>query len=122
MAEVDTLLESHTPGCIATVLNQHGHRSGDGRPFTRKMVVDLVKDHDALKSRYDRLRDKGFLTQEEIAKQLGITPETVRTWARRGLLRAHPYTDRYQCLYEPPSQHPPQKMQGRRLADRRAFP
>ncbi|MEK6630698.1 MAG: recombinase family protein [Acidobacteriota bacterium] len=122
MAEVDTLLESHTPGCIATVLNQHGHRSGEGRPFTRKMVVDLVKDHDALKSRYDRLRDKGFLTQEEIAKQLGITPETVRTWARRGLLRAHPYTDRYQCLYEPPSQHPPQKMQGRRLADRRAFP
>ncbi|MBE3071691.1 MAG: hypothetical protein IMZ67_01835, partial [Acidobacteria bacterium] len=44
MAEVDTLLESHTPGCIATMLNQHGHRSGDGRPFTRKMVVDLVKD------------------------------------------------------------------------------
>jgi hypothetical protein len=122
MAEVDTLLESHTPGCVATMLNQHGHRSGDGRPFTRKMVVDLVKDHEALKSRYDRLRDKGFLTQEEIAKQLGITPETVRTWARRGLLRAHPYTDRYQCLYEPPNQHPPKKMQGHKLADRRVFP
>ena len=44
MAEVDTLLESHTPGRIATILNQNGHRSGDGRLFTRKMVVDLVKD------------------------------------------------------------------------------
>jgi DNA invertase Pin-like site-specific DNA recombinase len=52
MAEVDTLLESHTPGRIATILNQHGHRSGDGRLFTRKMVVDLVKDNEVLKSRY----------------------------------------------------------------------
>jgi DNA invertase Pin-like site-specific DNA recombinase len=102
MAEVDTLLESYTPGQIATILNQNGHRSGEGRLFTRKMVVDLVKDHEALKSRYERLRDKGFLTQEEIAERLGITPETVRTWARQGLLHAHPYTDRGQCLYEPP--------------------
>lgn len=122
MTEVDALLESHTPGRIATILNQNGHRSGNGKPFTRKMVVDLVKDHDALKSRYDRLRDKGCLTQEEMAERLGITPPTVRTWARHGLLRAHPYTDRQQCLYEPPGAHSPRKMQGHKLAGRRAFP
>ena len=119
MAEVDTLLEFHTPGRIATILNQNGHRSGDGRLFTRKMVADLVKDHEALKSRYERLRDKGFLTQEEMADRLVITPGTVRTWARHGLLQAHPYTDRGQCLYEPPGEHPPRKMQGHKLADRR---
>lgn len=119
LAEVDTLLESHTPGHIATILNQNGHRSGDGRLFTRKMVVDLVKDHETLKSRYERLRDKGFLTQEEMGERLGITPDTVRTWARNGLLHAHSYTDRGQCLYEPPGEHPPRKMQGHRLADRR---
>ena len=121
MAEVDTLLESHTPGRIATILNQNGHRSGDGRLFTRKMVVDLVKDHEALKSRYERLRDRGFLTQEEIAEMLGITPDTVRTWARHGLLRAHPHTDRGQCLYEPPGEHPPTKMQGHKLDGRRVL-
>ncbi|MGZ3602599.1 MAG: recombinase family protein, partial [Ktedonobacterales bacterium] len=59
MAEVDALLESHTPGRIATILNQKGHRSGDGRLFTRKMVFDLVKDNEALKSRYERLRNRG---------------------------------------------------------------
>jgi hypothetical protein len=36
MAEVDRLLESYTPGRIATILNKNGHRSGDGRLFTRK--------------------------------------------------------------------------------------
>jgi DNA invertase Pin-like site-specific DNA recombinase len=122
MAEVDTLLESHTPGRIATILNENGHRSGNGRLFTRQMIVDLVKDHDSLKNRYDRLRDKGFLTQEEMAERLSVTPPTVRTWARCGLLRAHPYTDRHQCLYEPLGAHPPRKMQGHKLAGRRAFP
>ena len=121
MAEVDALLESHTPGRIATILNHNGHRSGEGRLFTRKMVVDLVKDNELLKSRYERLRDKGFLTQEEMAERLGITPDTVRTWARHGLLRAHPYTDRGQCLYEPPGEHPPRKMQGHKLVDRCVF-
>ena len=121
MDEVDTLLESHTPGRIATILNQNGHRSGDGRLFTRKMIVDLVKDHEPLKSRYERLRERGFLTQEEIAEMLGITPDTVRTWARHGLLRAHSYTDRGQCLYEPPGEHPPRKMQGHKLDGRRVL-
>lgn len=122
MAEVDLLLESHTPGRIATILNEAGHRSGNGRRFTRQMIADLVKDHDSLKSRHDRLRARGFLTQEEMADRLGVTPPTVRTWARHGLLRAHPYTDRQQCLYEPPGGHPPKKMQGHKLAGRRAFP
>ena len=85
------------------------------------MVFDLVKDNAALKSRYDRLRNRGFLTQEEMAEKLGITPGTVRTWARHGLLCAHPYTDRGQCLYEPPGEHSPRKMQGHKLADRRVL-
>src|SRR5260370_9893575 len=66
MTEVDTLLESPTPGRIATILNQNGHPSGDGRLFTRKMVADLVKDHETLKSRYERLRHTGFPPQHAI--------------------------------------------------------
>jgi hypothetical protein len=120
VAEVDKLLDSHTPGVVAEILNKNGRRSGNGRPFTRKMVSDLVKDNDCLKSRYQRLREKGYLTQEEMAERLGVIPQTVRTWARQGLLRAHPYTDRKQCLYELPKKNPPTKKRGRpKLTERR---
>jgi DNA invertase Pin-like site-specific DNA recombinase len=122
MAEVDKLLDSHTPGVIAVILNKDGRRSGNGRPFTRRMVFDLVKDNDCLKSRYQRLREKGYLTQKEMAERLDVIPQTVRTWARQGLLRAHPYTDRKQCLYEPPGKNPPTKKRGHpKLAERRRF-
>ena len=120
VAEVNKLLDSHTPSVVAGILNKQGHRSGHGRAFTRKMIVDLVKDNDSIKSRYQRLREKGYLTQGEMAERLDITPQTVRTWARHGLLRAHPYTDRKQCLYEPPDKNHPTKKRGHpKLAERR---
>jgi DNA invertase Pin-like site-specific DNA recombinase len=120
VAEVDKLLDSHTPGVVAGILNQKGRRSGHGKAFTRQMIVDLVRANDSIRSRYQRLREKGYLTQEEMAERLGVISQTVRTWARHGLLRAHPYTDRGQCLYEPPGKNPPTKKQGHpKLADRR---
>jgi hypothetical protein len=120
VAEIDKLLDSYTPGVVAGILNQKGCRSGHGKAFTRQMIVDLVRANDSISSRYQRLREKGYLTQEEMAERLGVTSQTVRTWARHGLLRAHPYTDRGQCLYEPPGKNPPTKKQGHpKLADRR---
>lgn len=122
VAEVDKLLDSYTPGVVAGILNQKGCRSGHGKAFTRQMIVDLVRANDSIRSRYQRLREKGYLTQEEMAERLGVTSQTVRTWARHGLLRAHPYTDRGQCLYEPPGENPPTKKQGHpKLADRRRY-
>ena len=122
VAEVDKLLDSYTPGVVAGILNQKGCRSGHGKAFTRQMIVDLVRANDSIRSRYQRLREKGYLTQEEMAERLGVTSQTVRTWARHGLLRAHPYTDRGQCLYEPPGKNPPTKKQGHpKLADRRRY-
>lgn len=122
VAEIDKLLDSYTPGVVAGILNQKGCRSGHGKAFTRQMIVDLVRANDSISSRYQRLREKGYLTQEEMAERLGVTSQTVRTWARHGLLRAHPYTDRGQCLYEPPGKNPPTKKQGHpKLADRRRY-
>jgi predicted site-specific integrase-resolvase len=61
-----------------------------------------------------------MLTQAEIARRLNISVATVKVWGHRGLLPRHIYNDKHECLYEPPGEHPPVKMQGRRLSNRRS--
>ena len=50
-----------------------------------------------------------MLTVHEIAKRLDVSPETVKIWQRAGLLLAHRYNDKGQCLFEPPSADAPTK-------------
>jgi len=42
------------------------------------------------------------LTEEEIAALTGIAVASVKEWRYRGLLRAHRYSDRGDCLFEAP--------------------
>lgn len=121
VAEIDALLDEHTEGEIARILNERGHLSGEGKPFHTKMVKRLRRNYE-LKARYNRLRDAGMLTLHEIAVQLGIAPQTVKIWRARGLLRAHEHNDKSECLYEPTGDDPPVKMQGTKLSERRRFP
>ena len=81
----------------------------------------LRRDY-GLKKRYDRLRDAGMLTLEEMAMLLDVGTQTVKIWRRQGLLKAHAYNDKNECLYEHPGDDPPVKAQGRKLAQRRLFP
>lgn len=121
ITEIDRLLNDHTIGKIAPRLNQQGFRSGVGLPFTAKIVARLCRDYQ-LKSRYDRLREAGKITQAEIATQLQVTTTTVKIWRRHGLLCGHPYNDKNECLFDPPDQAAPVKSQGRKLSERRRFP
>ena len=57
VAEIDALLDDHTEGEIAHILNARGHVSGEGLPFHAFMVQRLRRDYQ-LKTRYDRLRDR----------------------------------------------------------------
>jgi DNA-directed RNA polymerase specialized sigma24 family protein len=41
-----------------------------------------------VKPRYDRLRDLGRLTLDEIAQALTVHPKTVKMWAVHGLVRS----------------------------------
>jgi len=100
--EVDLLLDNHTETEIAPILNRMGLRSGSGQPFTMMSVHNIRRNY-GLKSHFQRLRDKGLLTIEEIAERLGIAPCVVKTWRDKGLLQAHRYNDRDECLYEPPA-------------------
>jgi len=110
VAEIDRLLDSSNYREIAQSLNQHGFRTGFGQAF-HPAIISRICTTRGLKSRYDRLRAQGMLTLQEISSQLHVGPDTVRNWARHGLLRPHSYTDLNSCLYEPPNPnlHPKSK-------------
>lgn len=121
VAEIDTLLDDYTEAPIARILNERGHVSGEGKPFHALMVQRLRRDY-GLKTRYDRLRDAGMLSLDEMAALLKVTTSTVKKWRNHGLVRAHVYNDKRECLYAHPGDDLPAKSQGRKLAQRRRFP
>jgi hypothetical protein len=86
----------------------------------------VQKRLDTLKPRYDRLRESGMLTAQEIAQALRVNPKTIRIWRTHGLLQAHAYTDKGDYLYEPPGKDAPKKAQGvkfsRRVSEVRLIP
>jgi DNA invertase Pin-like site-specific DNA recombinase len=121
IAEVDRLLDDHTDGRIAALLNEKGWRSGKGGTFTKRMI-SRIRCQYHLRSRFDRLRAAGMLTQREIAEQLGVHSTTIHDWRRSGLLKAHAYHNKPEYLYEPVGANGPLRRQGIKLTDPRRFP
>jgi DNA invertase Pin-like site-specific DNA recombinase len=115
--DVDRLLEDHTDGQIAVILNERGIRSGEGKRFSRTIVARIRRDYN-LTPRYDPLRAAGMLTVQEMAVLLRVTPDCVKIWNRHGLLHSHAYNDRNECLYEASADNLPQKAQGYKLSER----
>jgi DNA invertase Pin-like site-specific DNA recombinase len=121
IAEIDRLLDHYTEGQIAVMLNQRGLRSGEGKPFHSRLVARIRHNH-GLKPRYDRLRETGMYTIDEMTTLLGVRADTVKQWGRHGLLLRHAYTDKNEYLYAHPGDHPPTKSMGLKLSRRRRFP
>jgi hypothetical protein len=121
IAEIDALLDDYTEAEIALILNDRGHVSGEGKRFHAGIVQRLRRDYN-MKKRYDRLRDAGMLSLQEMADLLDVATVTVKKWRNHDLLRAHAYNDKNECLYEHPGDEPPAKSQGRKLSKRRRFP
>jgi hypothetical protein len=125
---VDKLLDEHVYSEIADMLNERGFRPGaSARPgraadrFSAKHVAYLMHTY-GLRSRYDRLRQRGLLNRKEMADRLGIHEQTVDRWAKFGILRAHSYNDHGWELYELLGTNLPLKHSSRwdRLVDRSA--
>jgi hypothetical protein len=116
--EIDRLLDEYTPAQIAGVLNARGLATGAGETFHSRLVARLARDYH-LKPRYDRLRERGMLTLQEIADALQVSTHTAKIWLRSGLLRGHAYSDKNESLYEPPGDSAPRKKPGARLSRRR---
>ncbi len=118
---IDQLLNNNTVPQIAAILNQRGIMSGAGKPFHPHLVARLVRSY-GLKPRYDRLREAGLLTLQEMADALHISPTHVKIWNRHGLIRGHAYSDKNECLFEPPGVNSPRKAQGTKLSLRHPDP
>ena len=64
------MLDDHTYPEIAALLNEKGFRTGEGKYFDPVTLKQLKHVYN-LKSRYDRMRERGFITAQEIADMLG---------------------------------------------------
>ena len=119
--QIDRLLEYNADRQVANILNQQGLRSGKGRRFNKR-ILGHIRSGYGLKSRCDRLREAGMLTQKEMAERLGVNTKTVQKWRAAGLLRGYACNDQNKCLYDPPGADPPVEHMGSKLSKRRRFP
>jgi hypothetical protein len=119
LACLDRLLDDHTDAEVAAALNRADHRSGEGKPFTARIVLHLRRAHQ-LPSHADRLHAAGLLSLTEMAQRLGVHPTTIKNWHRAGLLSSHKANDKNEQLFEPPLPDDPRlvKCMGRRLSNR----
>ena len=100
VARIDALLNEYTERGVAQRLNAEGLHPVDGAGFTLGSVRYLRQAH-GLRSRWQRLRDQGWLTQTEVAVALQVGVATVKHWRRQDLLRAAPYNEKPEYLYAP---------------------
>ena len=107
VVEIDRLLAEHTDGKIAEILNERGFRSGQGHRFHGGIVSKIRLDY-GLRSRHERLVERGMVSADELASIVGVSHQTVLRWRRSGLVLAHPYNDKGQYLYDPSGGIPPE--------------
>lgn len=105
VSQIDQLLAQFTDTQIADILNQRGFHSGRGHRFEGKIVSNIRHKY-KLKTRYQRLREQGMLSAQELASRIGVSRQTVLRWRKDGALDAHAYTDKNQFLYDPATQVP----------------
>jgi hypothetical protein len=63
-------------------------------------VTALCRAHD-IPGHRDRLRVAGMLTLHDIAGDLGVAPDTVKKWQRRGLITSRRIDGRHEHRYHP---------------------
>jgi hypothetical protein len=102
LREVASLLNGHTYEEIAKILNDRGWQTCVGNAY-KPVRIMRIQERYGLRSRYDRRREAGYLTVEEMAPALGIAAETVQERRKRGLLKSVRLNDRPEYLYEFPT-------------------
>jgi DNA invertase Pin-like site-specific DNA recombinase len=96
---IDALLDEHTDGEVADILNHRGYVSGTGKSFDGKRVAVIRRAYN-IKSRFSRLKHKGLHTIKEICEQYDVPRQRVYKWRKSGKLPAHRFDDVGRYLYD----------------------
>ena len=102
LARIDELLDRHTCGQAADILNREKHMTGTGRAFTTLSVRHTCR-RNRLLTRRQRLLQRGLVPPGNIARTLGIHIDAVAHWRRKGVLQAEPLDDNGHFMYCPPN-------------------
>lgn len=100
--KIDQLSNDHTDKEIVNILNNAHLKSGRNLSFTMSGIKHIRRKYN-IKNKFTRLREKGLLTSQELAKHFNISKTTVNYWRRRGKLLGYKCDDREQYLYEKPT-------------------
>lgn len=99
--EIDQLLNDQIHSEIADTLNKNGYLSPKGKGFT-PAIIDNIRRNYHLKSRYQRLREKGLLTLKELSDKIKIPMKAIRELEKRKMIKSYKCTDKMKRLYELP--------------------
>jgi len=108
LAEIDHLLDDHTEGDVARLLNERGLTTSHGNPFRVENIAYLRRQY-GMMHRRDRLRDRGFLPLREAAATLGVSMREVKRQAARGAIETCAVSDRNDLVYSCPDGSPNQR-------------
>ena len=106
VALIDELLADHTYDEAVNILRERKIVSGWGKPFSVTSLTALCRAHH-IPSLRERLTATGMLTLNEVAGDLGVTPDTVKKWRRRGLITGRRIDGRREHLYHRGQTCPP---------------
>ncbi len=121
VTEIDALLEHHTDGEVAQILNQRGLETGAGAPFSSQSIR-WVRHAAGFKSLKQRLRAAGWLTTQEFSAKLGVHYSTLKEWRRKGLIHGRPCRDGGAWLFDPNQHHPAPKSTSKSLSPQQDHP
>ena len=113
LSEIDRLLNNYRDSQVAEQLNKEGYTTFVGLPFKTSHVSALRRKH-GLKDFYSRKVEEGWLSAEELAKQLNVTPQTIYRWRQHQLVEGVSYDERGSCLFRPPQTLLPPQSRGRK--------
>ena len=104
VALIDRLLDTHTDGEAAAILNARGLVSGTGKPFSGDRVATIRRAY-RLKDRGTRLREAGMVSLDEVAERLGVNTWVIKSRRLRGQLPigSHRLDDQGQYMDERPA-------------------